>query len=284
MEFRVLGPLEVVAGGHAVALTSAKGRALLGFLLLHRGETVARERLIEELWGEAPPKTVTAELRVYVSKLRKLLPPGLLATREEGYALLIEADAVDAERFERAARDGSALLAAGDPATAVQVLSEALALWRGPLLGDLAIEAWAQAEARRLGGLRLTALEEQVEAELALGHHVGVIGVLERLVVQEPYRERPQAQLMLALYRSGRQAEALELYRETARLFWDELGIAPGRELRERERAILTHDPSLAAPDARQWEGRPAADTARGPPGELEDVGAPAGDPPGPEQ
>jgi len=242
-----LGPLEVVAGGAPVALGGTKVRALLAFLLLHRGEVVSRERLVDELWGEAPPKAVAAELRVYIAKLRKALRPDLLRTRHGGYALLVEAEDVDSVWFELAARRGSALLAAGDAVTAARVLAEGLALWRGPALADFADEPWVQLEARRLEELQLIALEERLEADLALGRHVRVVAELERLVAEHPYRERPRAQLMLALYRCGRQAAALELYRETARLFTQELGIEPGPELRERERAILNHEPSLRA-------------------------------------
>jgi DNA-binding SARP family transcriptional activator/predicted ATPase len=244
-EFRILGPLEVVAGGRPVALGGAKACSLLAFLLLHRGEVVSRERLVDEVWGEQPPQTVVAELRVYVAKLRKALRPDLIVTRRDGYVLLVDADRVDADAFERATRRGMALLAAGDAATAALVLAEALAMWRGPVLADLADEPWAQVEARRLDELRLVAQQERLEADLALGRHVGVVGELERLVVEHPYQERPRAQLMLALYRCGRQAEALELYRQTARVFADELGIQPGPELRQRERAILNHDPAL---------------------------------------
>jgi len=200
----------VVVGGQPVSLGGAKARALLAFFLLHRGETIARERLIDELWGEQPPKAVAAELRVYIAKLRKALGRSLLATRPDGYVLLVEPEAVDAGQFERTAWRGGALLAAGDAATAARVLAEALALWRGRVLGKLEEEPWAQVEARRLEELRLMALEERLESDLALGRHAPVLAELKRLVEEHPYRERPRAQLMLALYRCGRQVEALE--------------------------------------------------------------------------
>jgi predicted ATPase/DNA-binding SARP family transcriptional activator len=244
-EFRMLGPLEVVAGGAPVAVGGVKARALLAFLLLHRGRVVSRERLVDALWGERPPRAVAAELRVYVAKLRKGLRPDLLVTDEDGYALLVDGDQVDADRFERGAREGGERLAGGDAASAAGVLAEALALWRGPVLADLADEPWVAAEAGRLEELRLVALEERLEADLALGRHAWVVAELERLVAEQPYRERLRAQLMLALYRCGRQSEALELYRQTARVFAEELGIEPGPELRARERAILNHDPAL---------------------------------------
>ncbi|MGH3079711.1 MAG: BTAD domain-containing putative transcriptional regulator [Gaiellaceae bacterium] len=245
LEFRILGPLEVVAGGAPVAVGGAKARALLAFLLLQRGRVVARERLVDQLWGERPPKAVAAEVRVYVAKVRKALGPDRLATRPDGYVLLADPEGVDADRFERAAREGSERLAAGDAESAARILAEALALWQGPVLADLADEPWVAAEAGRLEELRLAALEERLEADLALGRHARVVAELERLVAEQPYRERPRGQLMLALYRCGRQSEALELYRQTARVFAEELGIEPGPELRARERAILNHDPAL---------------------------------------
>jgi predicted ATPase/DNA-binding SARP family transcriptional activator len=245
LEFRILGPLEVVAGGLPVTVGGTKARGLLAFLLLHRGQAVNRERLVDELWGERPPRAVAAELRVYVAKLRKALRPELIVTRGDGYVLLAGDEEVDAVRFERSARQGSESLAAGDAEVAAGVLADALALWRGPVLADLAYEPWVQGEARRLEELRLAALEDRLEADLACGRHARVVSELERLVVEQPYRERLRAQLMLALYRSGRQSAALELYRQTAALFAAELGIEPGPELRSRERAILNHDPAL---------------------------------------
>jgi predicted ATPase/DNA-binding SARP family transcriptional activator len=245
----MLGPLEVVLGGVPVAVGGTKARALLAFLLLHRGEPVGRERLVDALWGERPPQTVATELRVYVAKLRKALRTELLETRQDGYVLLVAPEQVDAERFERAARRGSALLAGGEAEEAARTLAEAQALWRGPVLADLGDLPWVEAEARRLDELRLVALEERLEAELALGRHAAAVAELQRLVVEHPYRERLRAQLMLALYRSGRQTESLAVYRETAHLFAEELGIEPGPELRARERAVLTHDASLRLAD-----------------------------------
>ena len=245
----------MVTAGEDVAPGGAKARALLVLLLLERGRAVSPDRLVAELWGEPPPRTVAAELRVYVSRVRKALGAGRLETRPDGYALLVADDELDAARFERAVRQGRELLAVGDTSTAAGVLADALALWRGRALGELAGEPWARAEAERLEEARLAAAEDRLEAELALGRHAAAIGDLERLTADEPYRERPRAQLMLALYRCGRQADALRLYRRTARLFRDELGIQPGPELRERERAILGHDPELMLSTARGPRG-----------------------------
>jgi predicted ATPase/DNA-binding SARP family transcriptional activator len=245
LEFRILGPLEVVVGGVPVAVGGHKARGLLAFFLLHRGEVVSRERLVDELWGERPPRAVAAELRVYVAKLRKALHPDLLVTRGNGYVLVTRDEDVDAVRFEWAAREGGRLLAAGEPESAARVLADALALWRGPVLSDLPHEPWALPEARRLEELRLGALEERLEAELALGRHAAAVAELKRLVMEHPYRERLRAQLMLALYRCGRQADALKVYRQTAHALFEELGIEPGPDLRNLERSILAHDPSL---------------------------------------
>ena len=258
MEFRILGPLKVFAGGREVPLGGVKPRALLAYLLLNCGETVSRERLVDELWGEQPPKAVAAELRVYVAKLRKALGPEPLLTRRAGYELVVDPDRIDIDRFERGARYGAAMLAAGDAAAAAAVLASALALWRGPLLADLAGEEWVQSEARRAEELRLVALEERVAADLALGRHIDQVAELATLAEKHPYRERFHGQLMLALYRSGRQAEALGAYRAVRALLREGLGLDPGLELQRLERKILTHDPDL------ELEGR-HADGARVP-------------------
>jgi DNA-binding SARP family transcriptional activator/predicted ATPase len=257
-----LGPLEIVAGGGPVALGGTKARALLAFLILHRGEVVPRERVVDELWGERPPKTVAAELRVYVAKLRKALGPDLIATRADGYALVTADETVDAARFERAARHGSGLLAAGDAEAAARVLADALALWRGPLLADLSTEPWLQGEARRLEELRLEAVEERLEAELAIGRHTGVVAELERLMVEHPYRERLRALVMLALYRSGRHAEALAAYGDFRRLIREELGLDPSPALQRLERKVLNHDLELDPAKAEGLQTSPAREHA----------------------
>ena len=258
MEVRILGPLEVVADGHAVALGGSKQRSVLALLILHANQVVSRDRLVEELWGSSPPKTVDKVLQGCISRLRKALEPEissadqarLLVTRPPGYVLELEAEALDLRRFERARADARAAAARGNYAQASAALRAGLALWRGPPLGDLAYEPFAQPEIARLENLRLAALEERLDADLALGRHAAVIGELESLVSAFPLYERFHAQLMLALYRSGRQADALQSYRDARRRLVDELGIEPSPELTRLEQAILRQDSSLdwAAP------------------------------------
>jgi YVTN family beta-propeller protein len=225
---------------------------VLGLLLLHANEIVSRDRLIEELWGDAAPATVNAVLNVYLSRLRRLLADGdgdeLLATQAPGYVLRVPAERLDARRFEALLEQGRQRLAHGDAEQAAATLRAALSLWRGPPLADLAYEPFAQTEMRRLEELRLAALEDRIEADLALGRHDALVAELETLVAENPYRERLQGQLLLALYRSGRQAEALDAYRRARRTFADELGIDPGPRLQELERSILRQDTSLEAP------------------------------------
>jgi DNA-binding SARP family transcriptional activator len=251
MEFRILGPLEVDDGGSVLPLHGARQRALLALLVLNAGQVVSDDRLLDELWGTEPPKSGRTALRVRVSQLRKALDGGgegassPIVTRPPGYLIRIDPEQIDARRFERLLREGTEMLRVGATEPAASTLREALALWRGPALADLAYESFAQAEAARLEGLRLTAREELAEAELALGRHAELVAELEALTGSEPLRERPRAQLMLALYRSGRAADALACYRDVRRVFVEELGIEPSPALRELERAILRHDPSL---------------------------------------
>jgi YVTN family beta-propeller protein len=248
MEFRVLGPLEVRDGERTLPLAGAKQRGLLALLLVHANHVLSRDRLIDELWGDEPPETATQSLQVYVSRLRKLLPPDTLLTRPPGYLLEVEPEELDLRLFERLLADGRRALAQGDPGRASGVLREALALWRGPALAEFRFERFAQAEIGRLEDLRLAAVEERVEADLALGRHADLIGELEALVEENPYRERLRGQLMRALYRSGRQAEALEAYRDARRALVDELGIEPSAELQRIEMAILKQDVELDSP------------------------------------
>jgi DNA-binding SARP family transcriptional activator len=247
-EFRILGPLAVVRGDHEVELGGSKQRALLAILLLRRGEVVSVDRLVDELWGEAPPPGAAKTLQVYVSRLRRALGDGLLVRRGSGYSLELGVDAVDVERFERLIDHGRELLVGGDAAGAARTLREALDLWRGPPLGDLADEPFARAEVARLEELRLAASEERIEAELALGRHDRVVAELEMLVGAHPVRERLRAQLMLALYRCGRQADALATYRDGRELLVNDFGLEPGPGLQELERAILNQDAALGAP------------------------------------
>ena len=244
-EFRILGALEVVDDDRPLTLGAPQQRAVLAVLLLHRGEVVSIDRLIDALWGERPPGSATKAVQVYVSNLRKALGDGLLVTRGRGYVLEAEGAQLDADRFQARVSEGRDALAEGDPQLASARLREALALWRGPALADFAFEPFAQGEAARLEEERLAALEDRIDADLALGRHTALIGELEALVREHPLRERLQAQLMLALYRSGRQADALERYQRARRKLIDELGIEPGRELQELERSILAQDPEL---------------------------------------
>jgi DNA-binding SARP family transcriptional activator len=244
LEFRILGELEVVDGGRRLDLGGAKQRAVLAILLLRRGEAVSSDRLIDELWGERPPATAAKTLQVYVSHLRKALGDGTLLTRAPGYVMRLEPGQLDADRFQALLEEARGQ----EPAQASGRLREALALWRGEPLADFRYDSFAQEEIRRLEELRLSALEERIECDLALGRHEDVLSELESLVQAHPLRERLQGQLMLALYRCGRQAEALDAYRAARRRLVEELGLEPSPELQRLERAILAHDPSLEAP------------------------------------
>ena len=217
-------------------------------LVLHRGEVVSIDRLIEALWGERPPVTAVKIVQVCVSRLRKALGDGLLLTRAGGYLLAVEPDSVDAECFERLVREAHAALDDGDSRRGAGLLAEALDLWRGRALSEFTYQRFAQSDIARLDEMRLTVVADRVDAELALGQHARLIGELEGLVREQPSSERFEAQLMLALYRSGRQADALSSYRDTRRRLVGELGIEPSRTLQELERAMLARDPALEAP------------------------------------
>jgi DNA-binding SARP family transcriptional activator/ABC-type transport system substrate-binding protein len=246
MEFRLLGPIEAVREDRSLPLGGAKPRALLALLLLHANEVVSRDRLIEALWPGRPPGSAEHSLDVQVSRLRKAFAPDeLLLTRSGGYALEVGPDAIDAARFERLLDEGRRANAAGEPADALRSLEPALALWRGQALAEVAYEDFAHADAERLEELRLVATEERIDAGLALGRHDTLIAELEALIGRHPFRERLRGQLMLALYRAGRQAEALRVYSETRKQLVEELGIEPGQALRELEQAILRQDPAL---------------------------------------
>ena len=269
MQFRILGPLEVVDRDAALALGGAKQRAVLAILLIHRVEVLSSERLIDELWGERPPATAAKTLQGYVSHLRKALGGGLLRTHGRGYQLALAPGQLDVDEFERLAAEGRRALSEGDPASAAERLREALGVWRGPALVDFAYESFAEPEIARLEEARLAALEDRVDADLALGHHAQVVGALEPLISEHPYRERLRAQLMLALYRCDRQADGLQAYQNARRKLGEDLGLEPSERLRELERAILAHDPTLAwtlIAMERQGSGesgelRPRADT-----------------------
>jgi DNA-binding SARP family transcriptional activator len=255
MEFRILGPLEIVEHRRVLTLGGGRQRCLVAMLMLHANEVVSSDRLMDALWPETPPATVAKSIHVYVSRLRKELGDGRLLTRPPGYLLRVDPAELDLARFERLL--GEARTA--DPDVAASKLHEALALWRGPPLDDLSYEPFAQPEIARLEELRLVALEQRIAADLARGRHAELIGELEALIFEQPLRERLRGQLMLALYRSGRQADALAAYRAARRALSDELGLEPSSELREREQAILHQDPALDLP------GRTPAHPVAGP-------------------
>jgi DNA-binding SARP family transcriptional activator len=270
MQFLVLGPLEVTVDGRTVALPAAKHRALLAVLLVHANQVVSADGLIDALWGGHPPASAAKTLQTYVSQLRRELEPGAAAsdwrtlrTVEGGYRLYVDPDRLDASRFERLAEEGRQALHRLEAASAAAWLREGLALWRGPAYGELADAPFARAEAARLEELRLAALEWRAEAELALGGHAELVGELEQLVGREPFRERLWSYLMLALYRSGRQAEALRAYRRLRGSLAGQLGIQPGPELRRLEEQILRQDASL---DLARPQARPRDDRSRLPP------------------
>ena len=245
MEFGILGPLEARDDGTMLALGAPKQRAVLAFLLLHANQVVATDRLIDQLWGDEAPETVKVILQGYISSLRKALGAGMIVTRAPGYAIQVEAELLDLHRFESLLARARAAAEATDFGAAAAGFREALELWRGPALVDFAYEPFAQAPILRLEELRLTALEDRIEADLALGRHAPLVAELEALVAEHPLRERLRGQLILALYRSARQAEALGAYQQARRVLVDELGIEPTQALQDLERSILRQDPAL---------------------------------------
>jgi DNA-binding SARP family transcriptional activator len=251
-EFRVLGPLEALADGAPVKLGGSRPRAVLAVLLLHAGQVLSTSRLIDEVWAEDPPDTAANVVQGYVSQLRKELGRESIETHDPGYLLRIEHDSLDLHRFERLVSDGTELLERGRAEDAAVLLRESLALWRGPALANVAEEGVLSQAAARLDELRLMALERRIEADLACGRHSELVGELDALATGYPLRERPRALQMLALYRCGRQADALAAYRLARATLVDQLGIEPGAQLQELERAILQHDPALDLEPARR--------------------------------
>ena len=241
LEFRILGPLEVWEDGQALQLGSPKQRATLVLLLLDAGRVVSSDRLVDALWGERPPRTAATSLQNFVSHLRKALGGDVLVTRPGGYQLAVRPEQVDAERFRRLLDDART----APPEKRSGLLAQALSMWRGPPLADFAFEPFAQADISRLEELRLTAVEERIEADLEAGRHADLVAELEPLLAANPLRERLRRHLMLALYRSGRQAEALQVYRDARRELVDELGIEPGAALQSLHASMLRQDPLL---------------------------------------
>ena len=252
MDYRILGPVEAVAEGRPIDLGGARQRALLALLLLHANEVVSADRLIDELWPGEPPQTGRAALRVRVSQLRKALGPEAVITRPPGYTLALEPGRLDLHRFERLADESARALEAGEAERSRELAEAALGLWRGEPLADVAELESARFEAARLEELRLAVLERRIDADLALGRHGAVVAELEALVARHPHRERLAGQLMLALYGSGRQADALDVYQRTRAALVEELGIEPGAPLKELQAAVLRQDPALGADPGRE--------------------------------
>ena len=272
MEFRILGPLEAFDGDRAIALGGTRQRALLAMLLLEAPRVVSTDRLIDELWPDE--RGAEKALQVAVSRLRKTLGRDLIVTRPPGYELRVDAADLDLGRFEEFAAQGRAALAAGDAELASGKLDEALAQWRGPALADLAHEAFGQTEIARLEDLRDSAQEDRIAARLELGHEAELVPELRELIARRPLRERLRGQLMLALYRSGRQAEALDAYARARAELVEELGIEPGRELRELHEAILRQEPELDRAAAPAPAPEPARSTFVGRRRELDQLEA----------
>jgi DNA-binding SARP family transcriptional activator/streptogramin lyase len=252
VEFRILGPLEVVEDGEPVALGTLKEQLVLGVLLLHANEFVSRERLIDDLWGEAPPPTARKAVNVYLSKLRKALArggAGPIVTASGGYRLQIDLDKLDAGRTQLLVASAREFVSNGELESAAERFQEALSLWRGPTLAGLQLESRGRDEVARLDELRLAVLMDRIDCDLALGRHEQALGELGVLVREHPLRERLRAQQMLALYRADRQADALDAYAEARQTLVDDLGIEPSEALQRLQQAILRHDPSLETPE-----------------------------------
>jgi DNA-binding SARP family transcriptional activator len=248
LQFRILGPLEVVGERGPISLAGPRQRATLAILLLNANRVVSVDQLADELYAGSPPVTAVTQVQRQISELRKLLgSASVIETRPPGYVIHLSSDQLDVEGFERHVEEGRRALAHGEARTAAHLLQEALALWRGPPLADLGYETFAQTSIARLEELRVVALEYRIEADLGLGRDADLVPELEELTAEHPLRERFCGQLMLALYRAGRQSQALEVYRQARSVLSDDLGLEPTPELQDLHRAILGHDPALAA-------------------------------------
>src|SRR5215207_293948 len=252
MDYRILGPVEVWEDGRPVPLGGGKQRAVLALLLLNANRVVSSDRLIDQLWDGQPPATAATALHGHVSGLRKALGPGVIATRRPGYVLEIEPEQIDLRRFERLRDEARSTLERGDPSASAETLREALEHCRGEALADIGFEPSIQAEAARLEDLRLAALEDRIDADLAVGRSAELVDELQRLVATHPLRERLWGQLMLSLYRSGRQAEALDAYRRARLALVSELGLEPGPGLRDRPQGQTARPHLWDRRDARQ--------------------------------
>jgi basic membrane lipoprotein Med (substrate-binding protein (PBP1-ABC) superfamily)/DNA-binding SARP family transcriptional activator len=250
VDFRILGSLEVASDGTTTDLGPPKQRAVLAVLLLHGGEIVPTDRLIELVWGAHPPRTAAHSVQIYVSELRKILESAtgapVILTRPPGYLLQVDPESIDARRFERLVLEGTRELGVGDRPRGATTLRAALGLWRGPPLSDFTYEDFAQPDIRHLEELRLDAIEELAEAEIAADNATGVLPLLEAAIQEDPLRERSRELQLLALYRAGRQAEALRAFQQYQAILAEELGLDPSPSLRRLQERILLHDPSLA--------------------------------------
>src|SRR5437868_7545677 len=262
MEVRLLGPVELIVDGRPVQVPTAKLRALLAILVIHRGRVVSTDRLIDELWEARPPRTAEGTLHTYVSRLRRIFAPDsssvrteLLIRRRPGYQLAITPDQVDTHHFQALVASAQSVAEAGDHVEAVEILAGGLSLWRGPALAEFADRSFASAEALALEDLRLTAVDQWAESRLAMGEHQDLVGELHRLTSEHPIRERLWGQLMLALYRSGRRGDALLAFQRARGYLQEELGIEPHDELLALAHAITEQDGRL---DPTPVPGRPA--------------------------
>ena len=245
MEFRILGPLHVEGPNGPISVDAGKARALLELLLLHANEVIPTDRLVDSLWGDSPPDTAEHGVEVYVSRLRRALGADRFETHAGGYCIRVDEDELDLKRFERLTAAGREAVDDADAALAVRLFREAEALWRGPPVAELGSSERTQAEIARLDELHLAEIEARIDAMLATGDHADLVPELEELVATQPYRERIRAQLMLALYRSGRQVDALEAFQTGRRSLDEDLGLEPGQGLQELQQAILRQDPAL---------------------------------------